>query len=139
MDILTTYRRPALKLIARVRRLGKQEVRAGSRAALLTVLAALVVVAWCAIAVNRVGLAGAKDASSTAFTPRGGARAVPVSQGAGRSTTLSKRDAMVYILAGDDRHFHAPVHAAGANRQAVSVALAKSRGLVPCSACYRVK
>jgi hypothetical protein len=139
MDILTTYRRPALKLIARVRRLGKQEVRAGSRAALLTVLAALVVVAWCAIAVNRVGLAGAKDASSTAFTPRGGARAVPVSQGAGRSTTLSKRDAMVYILAGDDRHFHAPVHASGANRQAVSVALAKSRGLVPCSACYRAK
>jgi hypothetical protein len=46
---------------------------------------------------------------------------------------------MVYIVAGDDRHFHAPVCASGANRQAVSVSLARSRGLMPCSACYRAK
>lgn len=130
MDITSSHRRTALKLIARVHRLGKQQNRAVSRAAVLTAVATLVVVAWCAIAFDRVGLAGARDVAPPV-------QSTPVSQAPARATTLAKREAIVYLVAGDEAHYHASVHAPNTNRKAVSVSMAKSRGMAPCSACFR--
>ena len=132
MDITSPHRRSALKLIARVHRLGKQKHRAVSRAAVLTAGGSLVVVAWFAIAVDRAGLAGARDVAPPAM------QATTTSQPA-RPTTLAKKEAMVYLVAGDDVYYHASVHEPNTNRRAVSVSMAKSRGLAPCSACFRGK
>ena len=140
MEIANPYRRPALKLIARARRLGKREVEIGSRAAVLTAVGAVIAAAWLVIAVNRVGIAVANEGvGPAAVSSRQPAQATPVNHGTNRATTLSKRDAMVYLVAGDDAHSHAPVHAPDASRQAVSLSLAKSRGLVPCGVCFRGK
>ena len=133
MDIAASpHRRSALKLIARVHRLGKHGNRAVSRAAVLTAVGALVVVAWLAITVDRVGLAGARDAGAAVQT-------TAVTQTAPRPTTLSKRDTIVYLVEGDAKHFHSSMCAPDANRKAVSISLAKSRGLLPCSACFKGK
>jgi hypothetical protein len=132
MDISSYHRRTALKLIARVHRLGKQKHRAVSRAAVLTAVAVLVVVAWLAIAFDRVGLAGARDVAPLT-------QATTVSQQAPRTTTLAKREAMVYLVAGDETHYHASVHEPNTNRKAMCVSMAKSRGLAPCPACFRGK
>ena len=133
MDIPSSYRRSALKLIARVHRLGKHSDRTVSRAAVLTAVGAVVVIAWFAIVVDRVGLAGARDAAAPAP-----ATAVSPSTQA-RPTVLSKRDAIVYLVAGDETHYHASVHAPNSNRKAVSISLARSRGLAPCASCFRGK
>ena len=132
MDIPSSQRRTALKLIARVHRLGKRQNRAVSRAAVLTVVAALVVVAWLAVVVDRVGFTVARDGAPAV-------QATTVGQPAARPTTLAKREGIVYIVDGDAKHYHASVHEPNTNRKAVSVSMAKSRGLAPCSACFRGK
>src|SRR5687767_1296218 len=118
MDISSSYRRPALKLIARVRRLGKRSDRAGSRVVALTAIAVVIVAAWVATAFSRVSLARAQaDAAAAAQPCRPPVPATTVSQSSSRTSVLAKRDAIVYIVAGDATSFHAPAHAPGANRQ----------------------
>jgi hypothetical protein len=135
-----SYRRSALKLIARVRLLGKRSAPALSSFATLATLAVLIVGAWIVIAFTRVGLAGAIEAPPVPVSaPRSDVQTAPLAgQGLAQPTVLSKRDAIVYVVNGDSVYYHCPVHAMhDSQRQAVALSVAKSRGLTPCPVCFR--
>jgi len=103
----------------------------------------LVLVGWMASGYCRLGFGVSKDAAKMSVAaPRSEIQATPVSNPSGPgsrpSTVLSRREAMVYIVSGDDVFFHTPVHVMHeAQRQAVAVSVARSRGLVPCPVCFK--
>lgn len=133
-----SYRRSALKLIARVRILGKRGAPALSSVATLAALALVIVVAWVVVGFTRVSQAGVTETlPAVPVTPA--LAATPVSsQSPNRSTTLAKRDPIVYTVEGDTTYFHAPVHTMhAAERCAVSLSVAKVKGLGPCPICFK--
>jgi hypothetical protein len=141
MSTSSPYPRSALKLIARVRKLGKRTVPALSNLAALVALTAFIVVAWAVIAFTRVGLTGAQAApDAPVAAERTDVQAAPVAaQTAPRPTTLSKRESLVYVVDGDKSFYHCPGHVMEkAQRRAVSLPAAKDRGLAPCPLCFKV-
>lgn len=137
--ITSSYRRSALKLIARVRMLSKRSESPLSNVVTIGMLAAIVGVAWTVTGFSRVGSVGAKDVPAAAATVAAPIVATPVNNPTGgRSTVLSRREPMVYVVANDDLFYHSPVHVMhDANRQAVTVSGAMARGLEPCPVCFK--
>jgi hypothetical protein len=134
------YRRPALKLLARVRMWSKRLQPRLSSAGTLIVLAVLVAAGWLVIGFARTGLAvpSAKPSAAMPAT-RAALPATPVSTPVGgKPTTLSRREPIVYTVAGDNAFYHSPVHVMHeAERQAVAVSVARAHGLQPCPVCFK--
>lgn len=141
MNIHRSYRRSVLKLIARLRMLSKRSAFQASNVATLAVLATVIVTAWLVIAFSRVSVASSSESHTVEPIPvRAPVQATPVSQSwSANSTVLAKREVLVYILDGDSTYFHSPMHVHDSDRQAVPLAVAKTRGLVPCPVCFRTK
>lgn len=98
-------------------------------------------VVWAILGFARVGFAEAEPATSsrTAQPATDGANGNATSTNT-RSGTLARRECLVYITDGDATHYHSSVHtAAEAARKAVSIDLARSKGLEPCATCFRGK
>ena len=119
--------------------LGKRTAPALSNVATLAILAAAIVVAWVVIGFTRVSLAGARDVPVSAVSAtRTDLQTTSGNPSLARSTVLSKREAIVYVINGDTTFYHSPVHAMHeAQRQAVALPVARARGLVPCPVCFR--
>ena len=105
-----------------------------SKAASLAILATLALVAWVAFSFVRISLAGdAPPVSAHADAALPAKK--PENQG---SSNLSQKDSLVYISDGDAQHYHQCGHnPTGNERQAVVPALARTRGLTPCPACFK--
>lgn len=106
-----------------------------SKAASLAILAAIVLVAWVAFSFARISLAGDFEPAAASS-----AQLVPAAKPAEASaaTNLGRRESLVYVTSGDERHYHQCGHnPTGAERQAITTGLARTRGLQPCPACFR--
>jgi hypothetical protein len=120
---------------------GKRASRALPNVAALVTLTAFIVTAWVVIGFNRVGLAGSNEPAAVPLLgSRTDLQPTPVSAQANRSTVLSKRETLVYVLGGDATYYHSPMHAMhDQQRQVLALPAAKARGLAPCPACFPAK
>lgn len=138
MSHLNQYRRSALKLIARARMRGKDAEPLLRTVASITAVAAAGAVVWACLGFVRVGLA---EGEAPALRPAQLAAESVDSNGAAtnaRGGTLARRESLVYVTDGDSTHYHASVHtAAESERKAMSIDLARSKGLHPCHTCFR--
>lgn len=138
--ISITYRRSALKLIARVRMVSKRSLPHLSSVGALAILAVLVGGGWLILALGRTssGRAAAMRTVEVA-APKADVQATPVSNPAGlKPTVLARREPMVYVIADDSVFYHCSVHVMHeTERQAVGLSVAKSRGLEPCPVCFK--
>ena len=117
---------------------GKRSSRALPNVAALATLTVVIVTGWIVIGFSRVGLAGSSELTPAPVVGgRSDQQATPVSAQANRSTVLSKREMLVYVLGGDAMYYHSPMHAMhDAQRQVVALPAARARGLAPCPVCF---
>jgi hypothetical protein len=103
-----------------------------SKLASLAILAGLLVAAWVAVSFVRTGLAVSDETEQAPQAP-------PVRAPEGASNTVApKREPIVYVAESDSTHYHQCGHApTDGPRQAIPASLARSRGLEPCSVCFR--
>ena len=103
----------------------------------MAILAALLATAWVAFTFVRVSLAESATPAPAASQARPAARTAEPLAGA-VATTLGKREPLVYLTEGDAATYHLCSHnPTGAPRQAVPVAMARSRGYAACGSCFR--
>jgi hypothetical protein len=141
MKIPSQYRRPLLKLIVRARRRGRSVDFFTPNFSSLAVLAALAGAVWMAFSFARVNLTTPMAAAQTAeaFAGESGHSAIP-SQSSVRGTVLSKREGIVYLAVGDGAFYHCSGHLSHeAQRQAMTIDVARSRGFAPCPVCFKPK
>lgn len=135
------YRRSTLKAIVRAKRRVRGATVLVSRVASIAILLASVVTIWGILSFARVGIAGANEPAQQAKPSRIPILERPVdTKQAPKSTVLSKRDMLVYVVTGDETHFHASSHdGEETQRRAIPLASAIGRGMTPCEACFRNK
>ena len=142
MTNIHRIRRTILKTIVRLRSGRSNAYLYLSRAASFGLLVGLACVAWLVFSFARTSFAGADsfpDTVNQVESHRPSAHP-PKSSRTIDSTFLTRRDIIVYVVEGDDQHFHCTGHVSDQQqRRAISFKSAKSRGLKPCSVCYRGK
>ena len=139
MSQLKQYRRSALKLIARARMRGKQAEPLLRGLASIAAVAAAGAVVWAVLGFARVGFAEVESVSQPA-QPVANAEHSGEAASNARGGTLARRECLVYVTEGDAAHYHASVHTASeSERKAISLDLARSKGLEACRTCFRGK
>lgn len=140
MNSLKQYRRSALKLIARARMRGKDAEPLLRGIASIAAVTAAGAVVWAILGFARVGLAEAEPPIPRPAQPAADSGASNEAATNARGGTLARRECLVYVTDGDATHYHASVHTANeSERKAISLDLARSRGLEPCATCFRGK
>ena len=140
MNHVKQYRRSALKLIARARMRGKDAEPLLRSIASIAAVAAAGAVVWAILGFARVGFAEIDQTSPRTGQPAAEAVVSNEATTNARGGTLARRECLVYITDGDASHYHSSVHTANeSERKAVSIDLARSKGLEPCQTCFRGK
>ena len=140
MNHVKQYRRSALKLIARARMRGKDAEPLLRGIASITAVAAAGAVVWAILGFARVGFAEIEQPNPRTSQPASESAVSNEATTNARGGTLARRECLVYITDGDATHYHSSVHTANeSERKALSIDLARSKGLEPCPTCFRGK
>ena len=106
----------------------------------IAAVAAAGAVVWAILGFARVGFAEIEKQNPVVTQPATESVVSNAAATNARGSTLARRECLVYITDGDSTHYHASVHTANeSERKALSIDLARSKGLEPCQTCFRGK